>query len=182
MNTLHQTITQFIDFDDEEPIFRSQFYYTISFKEDPTAPLRLPTGSFERHHVDLALGGAYKNDKPPITSEYLCTLRNEAVIQNLYRVVYDVPETSYEAPTASKSAFVIRAQATGHTELGINAFRLKSHYNPLETICLDRNGASLMEVISYSLFNPLNECVSLQELIESPLLDEYLATARMVGY
>lgn len=182
MNTLHQTITQFIDFDDEEPIYRSQFYYTLSFEEDPIAPLRLPTGSFERHHVDLALGGAYDYEKRQITIEYLCTLQNAAVIQNLYRVVYDVSAPFYDSPTASESAFVIRAQAKGHAELGINAFSSRSRHNPLETICLDRNGASLMEVISYYLFDPLNDCPTLKGLIESPLLDEYLATARLMRY
>lgn len=180
MYTLHQKITYFIDHLDDDSKFTQQFNYTISFDEDPTAPLHLPISSFEKHNVEQALGGAYDYEQPPVIAEYLCTLHNESVVKNVYRVAYDVAAHLYEAQTAAESVYVVRSKEGN--ELGINAFKIKSRYNPLNTTVLDSNGASLMQVIHYYLFEPEHGFGTLQNLIESPLLDEHLTQFRLLGY
>jgi len=59
MHTLHQKITYFIEYLDDDSKVTQQFNYSISFDEDPTAPLHLPISSFEKHNVDQALGGEH---------------------------------------------------------------------------------------------------------------------------
>lgn len=180
MTKLYQSITYFIDYLDEDTTLTQKFNYTISFVEDPTAPLRLPSGSFEKHHVDQALGGAYDSEQKPIIAEYLCTLINSSVVKNIYRVAYDVAADVYTPPTASESIYVVRSREDD--EQSINAFNIKSRYNPLEKTLLDSNGASLMEVIHLYLFEPEHGFGNLQSLIESPLLDDHLIQYRLMEY